>query len=317
MFTAVKDFLRRRPVPGLATSVLLHVLVVALLILAGLPVTRYTAKRGEPIIVELPELRDSPPPGQPSRPNTSRPAVRERPSTPPTKVARAAPSPDTPRSAVAPKPAPPTPEPPDASRTPAPAPRPTTPDPAAEPAPAPHAAPPPAAASAPAPTAPPAPPQVAAVPPQRGDVVDIRSALRRGAGGSGEARAGITGEPIPLDSSDPRFSEYLEQVRRQIQAKMVYPCVRDPQTGLCEPKTTSLFLHFGILKSGQLQFVEVVKGSPWEIYDDYSMNAIKLASPFPPVPAAIMATLDRGTTGMPITAHFLYTSEVTFRSIAR
>src|SRR5439155_440999 len=84
-----------------------------------------------------------------------------------------------------------------------------------------------------APATPP-PPQVAAVPPSP-PLVDSRSALRRGgpagAGGAGEGWAGIEGEPIPLDSADPKYNDYLERVRRMIKEKWGYPCIKDIETG--------------------------------------------------------------------------------------
>jgi hypothetical protein len=150
--------------------------------------------------------------------------------------------------------------------------------------------------------------------------VDIRSALRRGAGagGRGGGRGGITGEPVPLDSSDPRFGDYLERVRRAIQDKMVFPpCVRDPVTRRCELLDARLVLVFGILKSGHLQFADVVVSSGPPVYDEYSERAIRLAAPFPPVPPAIMATLPAGSAGMPIRATFVYTVQTSIFSVIR
>src|SRR5438270_657545 len=81
------------------------------------------------------------------------------------------------------------------------------------------------------------PPRGAAVRPSP-PVSDSRSALRRGgragAGGAGEGWAGIEGEPIPLDSSDPRYNDYLDRVRRMIKEKWGYPCIKDVSTGNCD-----------------------------------------------------------------------------------
>src|SRR5439155_440997 len=86
-------------------------------------------------------------------------------------------------------------------------------------------------------------PRVATVPPQP-PLIDSRTALRRGgpggAGGSGEGWAGIEGEPIPLDSSDPKYNDYLERVRRMIKEKWGYPCIKDIATGHCDYKSARL-----------------------------------------------------------------------------
>src|SRR5262249_26495858 len=47
----------------------------------------------------------------------------------------------------------------------------------------------------------------------------------------------------------------------------------------------------------------------FEIYDQYALNAIKLASPFPPVPPAVMAWAPQGSTGIPIRVNFTYQLE--------
>jgi TonB family protein len=135
-------------------------------------------------------------------------------------------------------------------------------------------------------------------------LTDVRAALRQGAGGRGQGRGGIEGDPIPLDSVDARYSDYLEQIRRRIKEKWGYPCVRTARG--CDHHATSLDVHFGILKDGRVEFVDVVRPADHAVYDEYAVNAIKLASPFPPVPAAIMATMRPGSTGMPLSVRFSY-----------
>src|SRR5207245_2801465 len=118
---------------------------------------------------------------------------------------------------------------------------------------------------------------------------DAGSARRRGgpgpngAGGSGEGRAGIEGEPLPLDSKDARYNDYLDRVRRMIKEKWAYPCVNNLATGQCEYKSAQLVIEFGILRDGRVPFVIVLKQSDFEIYDEYAVNAIELASYFPPM----------------------------------
>ncbi len=154
--------------------------------------------------------------------------------------------------------------------------------------------------------------------------VDIRSALRRGGGGgspggAANGRGGIEGEPIPLDTKDPRYNDYLDRVRRMIKEKWGYPCVRDERSRTCDYHSASLIVEFGILKDGNVQFVDVRRssGAGLEIYDDFAVNAIKLASPFPKVPAAMLDTMKRGSTGIAILASFNYVFESSLTNLLR
>jgi hypothetical protein len=322
------EFLRQWPrgrlVAGVAASILVHVLIFGAVVwglrggLAPLP----TAKKGDTLIVDLAKSEEPASPGTPVPPTpparppaapAARPAPPREAPAPPREERRVASAPRT----VAPPPA---------------APRAAEPEPAAaEPGPRPTESPAPAPRAAePVPSAPvPATGerreggerQVAAVPPSGRSgppsVSEVRSALRSGAGGRGQGRGGIVGEPIPLDTTDPRFHDYFDQIRRQIQAKLTYPCIKNRDTFDCEHKTTRVVVHFGILKSGQLQFVEPWVSSEWAVYDETSMNAIRLAQPFPPVPAALMASLQPGSTGVPIAGMFNFTVYTSLDSILR
>jgi TonB family protein len=154
----------------------------------------------------------------------------------------------------------------------------------------------------------PAGPQVASLPPQREGPIDGLAALRRGAGagGRGGGWGGITGDAISINSADARFGDYLERLRRAIQAKMVFPCIKDPDTLRCEPKDARLVVDMGLTRDGGVQVVEITRTSGMAEYDEVSVNAIKLAHPFPPVPAAMMAAQPRGATGVRITVLFSY-----------
>ncbi len=274
---------RRRTVISVVGSVAAHLLVLGVLVWVKPPSMVVDVKRGEPLFVELPAAdepaqRGLPPASTPERPK-AQPAPR--PVAPAASPAPVTPSPSMVARAV-PEPAPPTPVPPEAA--------------------APRVAP-----LAPAPPAP------------REAAPDIRAALRRGApgpggaGGSGEGRAGIEGEPIPLDSKDPRYNDYLDRVRRMIKEKWAYPCVKNDATGHCEYKSAQLVIEFGILKDGRVPFVVVRKHSDFDIYDEYALNAIKLASPFPPVPDALTS----GRKGIPILATFSYIVESSLTNLLR
>jgi len=156
-------------------------------------------------------------------------------------------------------------------------------------------------------------PQVAAVPPARETPpLDIRSFGRGGgAGGRTGGRAGIEGEPIPLDSQDPKYSDYLDHVRRKIKANWGYPCVKNVSTRECEYKTATLIVEFGIAKDGHVPFVNVIRSSGWPIYDDYAVNAIKFSSPFRPIPDALSKK------GIPIMASFNYIVDTSLTNLLR
>ncbi|MBI4594586.1 MAG: TonB family protein [Candidatus Rokubacteria bacterium] len=301
-----------------ALSVALHLVVLALIVLMGAPGAKYQMKRGEPLFVELPEVPEPAPAGNPA---AREPGVREaQPAAPPTPRAERqpptpAPKPTPPAVASRPpppapvgRPAPPVPEPSRPTETPA-----TT---APEAPRAPEGPAPPAVAQPPQPSGPAAPvgPQVASAPPSRdAPPVDIRSALGRGAGagGQGGGRGGIEGEPIPLDSRDPKYSDYLDRIRRMIKERWGYPCVKNDETRECEYKSAQLVIEFGIAKNGKVPFVNVRRSSGWTIYDDYAVNAIKLASPFPPVPDALSKK------GIPILATFNYVVDTSLTNLLR
>jgi periplasmic protein TonB len=117
-------------------------------------------------------------------------------------------------------------------------------------------------------------------------------------GGLVGGRGGIEGEPIPLDTKDPKFGDYFERLRRAIQEKWLYPReAADKNIG------GQLVLEFGIAGDGQLRFIELRRSSGVAVLDDYAINAVKLASPFPPIPSGL------GRSGIPVVAVFNYIIE--------
>jgi outer membrane biosynthesis protein TonB len=296
---------RERPLAGVAVSLGVHLAILAALLWVSGPSSVYTAKRGEPLFIELPQADESAqrgapaasPPPAPAAPRVAAPPPR--PTSPPSRLEARAPEP--PSAATPPPAAPESPS----GELPRVA---SAPPKAAEPAPSEPAR----APEAPREATPPSPsPRVAAVPESQ-PAPDIRQALRRGgpgpggAGGKGEGWSGIEGEPIPLDSTDPKFNDYLDRIRRMIKEKWGYPCIKDIATGHCDYKSARLVIVFGILKDGRVPMLEVAQQSGYDVYDDYAVNAIKLASPFPPVPASLMATAKSGSAGVKIVAAFQY-----------
>jgi outer membrane biosynthesis protein TonB len=313
---------------AIGVSVGLHLLLLAVVFFMRVPANEPMVKRGEPLFVELPQAEEAAqrgaPPGEAPAPKA--PPTPAAPPTPPVAKAppqpRVAPSPPQPPQrearAAQPRQVPEQPAPPSQPTRPA-TPEPPAPDglqaatPPDQPQPSEPALNEPArpAEAQPREATPPAPPQprVAAVPP-RPPLIDSRSVLRRGgpagAGGSGEGWAGIEGEPIPLDSSDPKYNDYLDRVRRMIKEKWGYPCVKNMATGHCDYKSARLVIVFGILKDGRVPVVAVAQVSGYDVYDEYAKNAILLAQPFPPVPASLLATAKSGSSGVKIVAAFHY-----------
>ena len=328
-----EDPAKRALVIAIVCSILLHLALLASLFTMPSLMPSYV-KRGEPLFVDIApdKPEEKAPLGNPARP-VGPPEAAPRPPEPPaprSRVPEAPPpkAPPAPKVQPAPKAAPkaaprPAPEPPrqvaKAEPPPpelkAPAPRPPEPTPSQDalsrPEPAPKApepvSPPQTAAPAPAPDAPrglAAPP---AVPPGiSGERSGPQTALAKpppsifrqpGSGGGGlrGGRGGVEGEPIPLDTPEPKYQDYFNQIRERIRSKWIYPREAGDR-GL----QGELMLEFHIAKDGRLEFLELRSSSGAEILDRFAMNAVRLAQPFPPVPDAIAKST------LPINGMFRY-----------
>jgi protein TonB len=294
-----RDPSRRALLIALVCSVVLHALLAASGYLAGTFGPKIIAKRGEPLFVDIapdrPEERA--PRGNPSRPpGPTEPAPERRaPATPPPKVAEVKPkTAEAPKSAAATAPAPP--QVAKASPPPAPEAQPSR-APDAPPGPVPQARAPERETPAPQPQpSEPArtegaasPSRPAAPSEQAGQVLaktksglDLPAAMLRRPGGGGglkDGHGGVEGEPIPLDTQEPKYVDYFGQLRERIRSKWIYPREAG-QRGI----GGQLLIEFHIAKDGHLQLLELRRSSGVEILDDYAMNAVRLAQPFPPVP---------------------------------
>lgn len=271
-----KDPAQRTLALAIVTSVLFHLfLIVPFVVLPGFLQPAQYIKRGEPLMVDIAPERpeEKAPLGNPSRP-VAPPEVRERPApSPPPRPPAPARAVEAPR-APAPRPTPAAPTPPQAVAKAEPAPEPmiktSEPRPAApEPQPS---------QTAPSQSAAPAPPQVAVARPP--------DSMRRQPGGGGGllggGRGGVEGEPIPLDTPEPKYQDYFNKIRERIKSKWTYPR-QAGERGI----EGELLIEFHIAKDGRLEFIALRNSSGVAILDDYAMTAVKLAQPFPPVPDEI------------------------------
>ncbi len=279
----------RRLSVAVGVSLLIHVSLVALGLLFNQFAPRVFVKKGEPLFIELAKPEEEPAPrGNPALP----PGPPVRPSPPP---AKPTPKIETARPTPKPEPARPAPA------KPAPEPAPTqvakaTPpleDEGTKAAARKEAAKPESSAPPPA-----AEPRVALSKPH----IDLPPSLQGGTGGRPggggglrEGRGGIEGEPIPLDTTDPRYTDYFERIRRQIKENWIYPREAG-ERGI----GGQLLIEFAIRKDGWLAFVELKRSSGVTVLDQYALNALKLAQPFPPVPDSV----SKGP--LPIAGFFTY-----------
>jgi len=117
--------------------------------------------------------------------------------------------------------------------------------------------------------------------------------------------AGIEGEPMPLDSTDPkydkRYDEYFRRARGMIKKQWAYPRVKHSFRP-CEYLDADLVLEFGILKDGRVPYVIVEKPFLYAVYNEYAVKAVRTAAPFPPVPEVLLGERK----GLSIRAAFRY-----------
>ena len=100
-----------------------------------------------------------------------------------------------------------------------------------------------------------------------------------GGGLQGGGRGGVEGEPVPLDTPEPKYQDYFNKVRERIKSKWVYPRPAG-ERGI----EGELLIEFHIAKDGRLEYIELRHSSGTQILDDAALTAVKLAQPFPPVP---------------------------------
>jgi protein TonB len=284
-FRLPRDRTKRTLALAIVTSVLFHLIfLVPFVVVPGFLRPPTYVKRGEPLLVDIaPEKPEEKAPlGNPSRP-VGPPEARQRETPPP--VPPAAPAP---RARPA-RPAPPPPTPPAVAKAEPPAPDALAKQPESRPSPAEQK---PAEAQ---PSEAAAPPSAASRPGSRPLASIYRQPPGGGGGLHGGGRGGVEGTPIPLDTPEPKYQDYMNQVRAKIRANWIYP--REAGDRNIEGQ---LLIEFHIAKDGKLEFIALRDSSGVRILDDYAMTAVKLAQPFPPVPDELAKT------ALQISAQFRY-----------
>ncbi|MBI5560415.1 MAG: TonB C-terminal domain-containing protein [Deltaproteobacteria bacterium] len=109
-------------------------------------------------------------------------------------------------------------------------------------------------------------------------------------GGAGGTGGNIAGSRISIETArgtggitrelfDIKFTEYYNAIGAKIQSLWVYPGKggKDLQT----------VLNLKLLRSGELKSVNIEKNSGNTLFDESAINAVRKASPFPPLPEEI------------------------------
>lgn len=87
---------------------------------------------------------------------------------------------------------------------------------------------------------------------------------------------------IDLNTSNFRFLGYVSQLRQAIQMTWIYP-----NEAVARRLEGKVGLKFRINKDGSTERVEVVQSSGYTVLDEAIVSAIKLASPFAPLPQEV------------------------------
>jgi periplasmic protein TonB len=277
-------------VGAVAGSLLLHLLVVAALLLTGWLHNPLIVTRGDLLFVEpTPAQNDEPAPaGHPAPPAApERVKAPPAPVPPPSAPARAAIAPASRTAAVAP-PTPPAPAPRAAppSNPAAPPPPPAAEEPAYEG----HNAQEPVPRTARAQPEAEAPPRAPSVSGETGlasvprPAPTFNSPIKGSGGGSyyQGSQGGVVGQPVPLDTPDPNYRDYMQKVRQRIYANWRFPSEPYPRE-----ISGRLVIEFLIGKDGKLLKAEIVQPSGEHLLDISAMSAVRLADRYPPLPDAM------------------------------
>ncbi len=112
----------------------------------------------------------------------------------------------------------------------------------------------------------------------------------------GTTAPGVTEEEdVSLNTTEFKYYAYFAHVKRQIELAWNYPHEAQERR-----EGGRLTLVFTIESGGNVSSIKLLKSSGYEILDEYAINAVRIASPFNPIPPSI------GTKRLRITANFEY-----------
>jgi TonB family protein len=113
---------------------------------------------------------------------------------------------------------------------------------------------------------------------------------------------GLARETVPLDSSEPRFSDYLARLKRRIEREWTYP-EEARRVGMAG----ELVLVFTLNRAGSLTHIQLVRSSGFPALDSEALRAVKTAAPYDPFPTQM------GDEAKNISAIFRYQSLAHYR----
>ena len=88
------------------------------------------------------------------------------------------------------------------------------------------------------------------------------------------------------------FKNYLEEVKKKIDSRWIYPCLKSLISAECDFKTAELIVELNVHRSGNISSTKVLKRSGIDLYDFSAIEAIILAAPFAAIPPNLFTGKD-------------------------
>jgi protein TonB len=94
-----------------------------------------------------------------------------------------------------------------------------------------------------------------------------------------KAEAGAREGPVRLDTREPQYISYFASIKRDIELVWDYP-----EPALKHGLQGKLLLEFTISENGDLERMRLIRSSGFSVLDKEAMRAVRIASPFHPIP---------------------------------